>query len=111
RMAFPASRAPTAVAALAAGDELFLYSTRGAFHSPGRDRGRIFGRATAQGQVRPLAEPLRLVGREFTHDVHFDLTALAPVHEGIELSPLVPRLTSFPHKTGWPTAVRRPLMT
>jgi hypothetical protein len=110
-MAFSASRASTAAEAIAVGDELFLYSSRGAFHNPGKHRGRVFGRAMAETRVEPLAEQVHLVDREFTHDCYFDLKALAPLHKGIELSTLVPRLTSFPNKTGWPVALRRPLMT
>ena len=111
RMAFSQSRASAASAAVAVGDELLLYSTRGAFHNPGRHRGRVFGRAIVETGVEALAEPVRLLGREFTHDCRFSLVSIAPIHRGVDLSALIPRLTSFPNKTGWPTALRRPLMT
>ena len=110
-MAFTASRANGASAAIAVEDELFLYSTRGAFHNPGRDRGRVFGRATVETAVEALSPPLQLFGRAFTHDCRFSLLAIAPIHRGVELAGLVPGLSSFPNKTGWPAALRRPLMT
>ena len=40
RMAFPAHRAAEAVA-LAPGGLLLIYTTRGCFHNPTRDRGRV----------------------------------------------------------------------
>lgn len=47
RMAFPAT--PRAeVAALASGDRLYLYATRGAWRNPTRDRGRIIATAVAR---------------------------------------------------------------
>ncbi|HKF79950.1 MAG TPA: hypothetical protein VKB17_03920, partial [Thermoleophilaceae bacterium] len=42
RMAFSARRARSA-SALTLGDRLLLYTTRGCFHNPTRDRGRVIG--------------------------------------------------------------------
>jgi hypothetical protein len=53
RMAFPATPR-SEVAALGPGDHLLLYATRGAWHNPGRDRGRIIGSATPLSAVRAL---------------------------------------------------------
>lgn len=111
RMAFTADRARAASAAVRAGDELFLYATRGAFHNPTRDRGRVFGRAAARAAVEELARPVLLVGREFTHGFAFELDALAPPRLGVDISQLIPSLTTFPNKTGWATSLRRPLLT
>jgi hypothetical protein len=110
-MAFSADRAPGATAAISKGDELFLYATRGAFHNPGRDRGRVFGRGLASSVVEQLSDPIALLGREFTHGVTFELDALAPPRLGVEIAALVPRLSSFPNKTGWAMSLRRPLLT
>jgi hypothetical protein len=61
RMAFPAT--PRAeVRALAAGDRLFLYATRGAWRNPTRDRGRIIGSAHVREAVRVLDEPVTIGG-------------------------------------------------
>jgi hypothetical protein len=56
RMAFPATRRAE-VDQLAVGDRLFLLTTRGCFHNPGRDRTRGIGRATVASPVVPL-EPV-----------------------------------------------------
>jgi hypothetical protein len=111
RMAFTADRAPRAASAIAAGDELFLYATRGAFHNPTRDRGRVFGRARATAAVEQLTDPIALLGRTFTHGFRFELEALAPPRLGVEIAGLVPQLSSFPNKAGWAVSLRRPLMT
>jgi hypothetical protein len=111
RMAFTADRAPAASAAISVGDEIFLYVTRGAFHNPTRDRGRVFGRALATAVVEPLPAPVRLLGREFTHGFTFELGVLAPPRRGVDLAELVPHLSSFPNKTGWAISLRRPLFT
>jgi len=44
RMAFPTAQRAE-VRALRIEDELFLYTTRGAFKNPTRDRGRVIGAA------------------------------------------------------------------
>jgi hypothetical protein len=111
RMAFTPDRASAASAAISKDDELFLYATRGAFHNPTRDRGRIFGSAHATSGVEQLSTPVALLGREFTHGLTFELRVLAPPLHGVELAELVPRLSSFPNKTGWAMSLRRPLLT
>jgi len=111
RMAFTADRARSATAAISEGDEMFLYATRGAFHNPTRDRGRVFGRALAASAVKQLPDPVPLLGRNFTHGFRLDLESLAPPRRGVDLAELVPRLLSFPNKTGWAMSLRRPLLT
>lgn len=110
-MAFTRDRAEAAIAAIATGDELLLYATRGAFHSPTRDRGRVFGRAVATSEVSQLSFPVQLLGREFTHAFEFELESLAAPRGGVEIAELVPRLSSFPNKKGWAMRLRRPLLT
>jgi hypothetical protein len=111
RMAFTADRAAAASAAISEGDELLLYATRGAFHNPTRDRGRVFGRGVASSAVAPLRKPVPLLGREFTHGFEFELQSLAPPRLGVEIAELIPRLSSFPNKTGWAVSLRRPQLT
>jgi hypothetical protein len=110
RMAFPAGRA-NEVTALRQGDELLLYTTRGCWHNPGRDRGRVVGSATVLTAVRSLKAPVVLSGREFPIGCAIELHSLAPVKEGVDLADLIPQLTSFPNKTGWATRLRRPFLT
>jgi hypothetical protein len=109
RMAFPST--PRAeVAALAEGDELMLYATRGAWHNPSRDRGRIIGHALVTSAVRPLAEPLHLAGRDFHSQCRLRITGLVPYPGGVEVAPLVPRLTAFPKPDAWSIYLRRALL-
>ncbi|HEX6968478.1 MAG TPA: hypothetical protein VF174_06685 [Micromonosporaceae bacterium] len=109
RMAFPAT--PRAeVAALAAGDRLFLYATRGAWHNPTRDRGRIIGVATARSSARVLDEPVEIAGRTFVSGCTLHIEGLVPYPGGLELQPLVEQLSAFPKPHAWSIYLRRPLL-
>lgn len=109
RMAFPEVRARDA-AALAPGVRLLLYATRGCFHNPSRDRGRVIGRGRVTTAVEGLDPPVVLAGREFTTGCRIALDALAPFGSGVELAPLVPRLATFPAPSTWSASMRRPLV-
>lgn len=110
QMAFP-SAARHEVAALDVGDELLLYTTRGAYKNPTRDRGRVIGTATVRSPVARLTEPVRFGDREFPVGCDLDLGPLAPWGEGVELHPLLPRLESFAGVGSvWSTRLRRPLL-
>lgn len=109
RMAFPAT--PRAeVAALAAGDRLYLYSTRGAWHNPTRDRGRVIGTAQVESPVRALDEPLEIAGRTFHSECALSVRSLAPYPHGVELQPLVEKLAAFPKPDAWSIYLRRALL-
>src|SRR5690349_15004115 len=91
RMAFPAT--PRAeVRALAAGDQLYLYATRGAWLNPTRDRGRVIAVASATTAVRALDEPLEIAGRTFVSACDLKLRGVVPYPGGLELQPLVSEL-------------------
>lgn len=109
RMAFPEYRARE-VSALLPGDELLLYTTRGCFHNPDKDRGRIIGAAQAATGVERLDPHVVVSERSFGLGCRLALRTLAPYPRGVELSPLVPELDVFPNKTGWATRIRRPLV-
>jgi hypothetical protein len=109
RMAFPAHR-ERLVSALAEGNELFIYTTRAAFHNPSRDRGRVIGTARATTTVELLPEPVEAAGRSFPLGCAFELLTLAPLGSGIKLARLVNQLTAFPIKHAWATRMRRPLL-
>jgi len=110
RMAFTAERAKVAEG-LEPGDELFIYTSRGCFGNPTRDRGRVVGTARVSGAPRKRRKALRLAGRDFTQEVDIKLTSLVPRRQdGVELAGLVPRLESFPNKTAWAATLRRPLV-
>lgn len=109
RMAFPAT--PRAeVAALAAGDHLFLYATRGAWRNPTRDRGRIIGTATARSTVRVLDTPIEIAGRTFVSGCGLQIDGLVPHPGGLELQPLVEQLSAFPKPHAWSVYLRRALL-
>ncbi len=109
RMAFPARRRSQA-AALEIGDELLVYTTRGCFHNPTRDPGRIMGLATVNTSVRDLAEPVVFGERRYTSGCTLDIQGVAPLREGVELRPLVPELHVFPDTKSWSVRLRRALV-
>lgn len=109
RMAFPAT--PRAeVAALAPGDRLFLYATRGAWRNPTRDRGRIIGTATARSAARMLDQPVEIAGRTFVSGCALSIEQVVPYPGGLELQPLVARLAAFPKPQAWSVYLRRALV-
>jgi hypothetical protein len=109
RMAFPGIRRRD-VASLRPGDALLLYTTRGCFHNPTRDRGRVIGEAEVVSKPVELDDPVELGGRKFSVGCRLRIIALTELREGIELAPLVPRLTSFPDDESWTVHMRRPLL-
>jgi hypothetical protein len=109
RTAFPEYRAKDA-AEVSAGDELLLYTTRGAFHNPGYDRGRVIGRARAMNRPEPLAEVVTILDKEYAIGCDLQIESLAPRGHGVELAPVIPDLDAFRHKPSWGMALRRPLV-
>ncbi len=109
QMAFPATPRRE-VAALREGDHLFLVTTRGAFHSPGKDRTRLIGTGVATTKVVPLDDTLEIAGRVFKSGCSIRITALAPYREGIELGPLTNQLEALRGKAHWGMQLRRPLV-
>ncbi|OLT45210.1 hypothetical protein BJF85_02150 [Saccharomonospora sp. CUA-673] len=110
RMAFPAmNRSETR--SLVPGDTLLLYTTRGCFKNPTRDRGRVISAGTARTAVSPLEEPISIAGREFSAgcEVTFDLATPWPT--GVALSPLIAELDTFADAgANWSIRLRRPLV-
>ena len=109
RTAFPLGRAREAER-LERGDRLFLYSTRGCFRNPTRDRGRVIGIATVIARASELEEPVRFGDREFPIGVKLTIELLAPLREGVQLAPLVERLELFPDPQSWSARMRRALV-
>jgi hypothetical protein len=109
RMAFSALRRSQA-AILEIGDELFVYTTRGCFHNPALDRGRVMGLALVRSDVRDLVEPVVFGERRYTSGCMLDIQGLAPLRDGVELGPLVPQLHAFPPARPWSIRLRRSLM-
>ena len=109
RMAFPRT-ARAEVDALAVGDELFIYTTRGAFGNPTRDRGRVVGKAVVTSTVTQLDVPIEIAGREFPRGCDIRVESLAPWRSGVDLKALVDRLAAFPNPKAWSIYLRRPLL-
>lgn len=109
RMAFSRNRAASA-RELIRGDRLLLYTTRGAFHNPTRDRGRVIGVASVASEVEELDQPIRVAGREFEFGCDLVIESLARLGEGIQLAPLVQQLRVFPQPAAWSAQMRRPLL-
>src|SRR4051794_4998457 len=109
RMAFPST--PRAeVAALAVGDRLLLYTTRGAWNNPTRDRGRVIGTGTVTSPVRVLDEPVEISGRRFSSGCELEIDGLVRYPGGVELQPLVANLDAFPKPEAWSIYLRRALL-
>jgi hypothetical protein len=107
RTAFPAYRRTDALK-LKAGDAVFLYTTRGCFRNPTRDRGCVVGVATVVRPAKDLREPVRFGDREFPVGVELRLESLLPRGHGVELAPLIPKLReSFPNERAWSARLRR----
>ena len=109
RAAFPAGREREA-RGLKRGDQLFLYSARGCFGNPTRDRGRIIGIAAVSARAVELEKPVRFGEREFPIGVKLRIGLLAPWRNGVELAPLVERLGAFPDPRSWSARMRRALV-
>lgn len=110
RMAFPAANRDE-VRALAPGDTLLLYTTRGCFKNPTRDRGRVISAGTARTAVAALDEPVSIAGREFTAGCEVEFDRATPWPAGVELGPLVPQLDTFADVgENWSIRLRRPLV-
>ncbi|MEV0691564.1 hypothetical protein [Streptomyces sp. NPDC050388] len=105
RMAFPAGRAVTGLPA--EGDRVLLYTTRGCYWNPTRDRGRIMGLAVVTSSVEMLPEPVVFGERRFTSGCTLRFEGLAPMREGLVLAELVPRLEAFPDPRSWSVRMRR----
>lgn len=109
RMAFP-STPRREVASLRAGDELFLLTTRGAFHNPTRDRTRVVGTATVLTAASTLDLPVELAGRSFHSGCDLKVTSLAPYLHGLEVAPIAATLESLLGQEHWGMLLRRPLV-
>ncbi|GAA3745862.1 hypothetical protein [Salinactinospora qingdaonensis] len=107
--AFPAGRAREA-SGLAAGDSVLLYTTRGCFRNPSRDRGRIIAHAAVAAPVTHDDEPVEFGGRGYPLRCPLHLTELAPFGAGVVLADHVTSLYAFPNPKAWSIQLRRPLL-
>lgn len=109
RMAFSHGRSRLA-SQLKVSDRLFLYATRGCFHNPGRDRGRVIGEAVVASTVKGLTDPVVFGGQSFPVGCDLRITGLAARGAGPELRDMVGRLHLFPDPRTWSVRMRRVLV-
>lgn len=109
RVAFPQPRYHHIFPTLETGDVLYLYTTRGCYKNPTRDRGLVIGSAAVTAQMGTAAHPLRVRGRELPLEAPIEISSLAPVGEGIDLAAEVAHMTSFPKPETWSVYLRRSL--
>lgn len=107
RTAFPAHRS-RAADQLQVGDRLVVYTTRGCFHNPTRDRGRVVAEAELTTKALTLVPPVRFGEREFTRGCGLKIDRVAPLDSGPILADLAGQLHSFP--ASWATHIRRTLV-
>lgn len=104
-VAFPEPR--NRLPAFEQGDSIYLYTTRGCFKNPTRDRSRIIGKAVAVTHLQVNEDPVRFGDRSFPLEVRVRIDSLAPLGDGINFADLVPQLTSFPKPERWSVYLRR----
>lgn len=110
RMAFSARRRSLAMQ-LGVGDGLLLYSTRGAWRNPTRDRGRIFGSCVVATPVEPLASPVEIGGLKYSSGCELGDMRAVTYPNGLILADMVDRLDdAFPNRAAWSVYLRRPLL-
>lgn len=109
RLAFPEPRYRHIFPALAAADQLYLYTTRGCYRNPGRDRGLVIGTATVMGDLERPSNPRVVRGRELLIEVPVRIEALAPLGNGVNVADTVEKMTSFPKPESWSVYLRRSL--
>lgn len=109
RMAFQQHRRDQAQR-LEEGDALLLYTTRGCFRNPGRDRGRVIAEARVVSPVAALAEPVEIAGRRFELGCGIAFDSLARKGAGVIVAEMVEELDAFPDPASWSARMRRPLV-
>lgn len=96
---------------LAPRDTLVLYTTRGCFKNPSRDRGRVIGEASVLTAPERSSDPLVIGDRTFPFMCDLRLTLLAPLGTGPDLAQHAAQLNALNASgRGWATRLRRPLV-
>ncbi|MGQ0467690.1 MAG: hypothetical protein ACT4QG_20525 [Sporichthyaceae bacterium] len=109
QMAFPPT-SRSEVRELNVGDQLLVYTTRGCFGNPTRDRGRVIGTAVVMSPVRNLQDPVVFGARTFPQGCGISVTGLVAMRDGVVLADHVARLAAFPNPKSWAVRLRRPLL-
>lgn len=102
--AIPAARAASAPRP---GTRLLLYTTRGCYRNPGRDRGLVMGLPQATSDPRRLSEPVTFRGHEYVIGLDLDLHGVCRFREGVQLGQLQRQLDLLPSEGPWSYPLRR----
>lgn len=104
RFALPAGRAGSAPQV---GDTLLLYTTRGCYRNPTRDRGLVMGVARVASTAAALDEPVRFRGRDFGLGLTLEIDGVCPVHTGVDLAAMRGELDLLAGTGPWSYRLRR----
>jgi hypothetical protein len=107
RMAFTSERYGLA-SEVEPGSELLLYTSRGCFGNPTRDRGRVVGLAQARSTL--TAKRLHIGGRRFDFVQDLSITGVCARGDGVDLASRVSSMRTFPSATSWSAHLRKPLL-
>lgn len=94
---------------LVKGDRFVLYTTRGCYNNPTRDRAQVIGTGTITSDLR--RDPVVVNGETFTQSVtlRFDAEPLGRA-DGVDFVSLVPELGFIRKKKSWMAYVRKALV-
>lgn len=104
RFALPAGRAGSAPRP---GDTLLLYTTRGCYRNPTRDRGLVMGVARVASAAAALDEPVSFRGRDFGVGLALEIDGVCPVHVGVDLAGVRGELGLLAGDGPWSYRLRR----
>lgn len=107
RIALPEPRYASQPRSFVVGDELFLYTTRGCFRNPTRDRGRVIGKATLTSDMARSGQPVVIGGRSFPYMAALRIETLAPIGDGVDMAGIAEELSCFPKSDRWAMYLRR----
>lgn len=89
------------------GDQVLVYTTRGCFRSPERDRGRLIAVGSAVSGSYTLDKPVVFRGRSFPVGFRLKITGLVELGQGLELAALAGRLELLPTRAALSSRLRR----
>lgn len=89
-------------------DRLVLYTSRGAFHNPTRDRAQVIGLGIATSE--PRNRQVVVAGRRYERSFGLEIARISEPRQGLDFASLVPRLDFITKKSSWGGALRRPVV-
>ena len=104
RYAIPSSRSASAPRS---GTDAFIYTTRGRFRNPGRDRGRVIGVAGSQTMRSKSIGPSSSADERPLRRVGLRVRSLVTYGEGVDLSAHLGELDFLPDDRSWCVRLRR----